>query len=127
MNRADERALAWALADAAAASLPVEARVQLNIKLGAGELTSAITDLLTFYAGSETPISLELIGALDVWIGGYQGTDVEPVLRRSFDRIPLRRSSNESMPSVLRRPSDPPAGSPTNSIALPKDDDNAFQ
>jgi hypothetical protein len=73
MNRADERALAWALADAAAPYLPREARVRLSMKIGAGELDGAIVDLLTFYGHTETRISLELIAPLDVWIFGYRG------------------------------------------------------
>lgn len=57
MNRAEERVLAWALADAAAPFLTAEVRVGVNAKIGAEELDGAIVDVLTLLGRAGATIS----------------------------------------------------------------------
>ncbi|MDT5354391.1 MAG: hypothetical protein QOJ56_2923 [Mycobacterium sp.] len=88
MNRADEGALAWALANSATRFLRPGARAWLCAKIGAGEQESAIRDLLTFYANnSKAELPCELAAPIRAWIRGYVGSDSEPLLRRLYDRI----------------------------------------
>jgi hypothetical protein len=68
MNRADEGALAWALADWATAFLNPADRAWLCAKIGAGEQDSAITDLLTFYANTDAELPRELVTSIDLGI-----------------------------------------------------------
>jgi hypothetical protein len=90
MNRADERALAWALADTAGPRLSVEARVRLNMEIGAGELDVAITNLMAFYGRTGTAIPRDLAVALNAWIFGYTGSPAEAHLHQLVNRIPLQ-------------------------------------
>ena len=87
MNRADEEALAWALANSATAFLRPSARTWLCAKIGAGEQRSAIIDLLNFYANGEAELPCELAAPIRAWIRGYVGSDSEPLLRRLYGRI----------------------------------------
>jgi len=87
MNRADEGALAWALANSAARFLRPGARAWLCAKIGAGEQVGAIRDLLTFYASSDAELPCELAAPIRAWIRGYVGSDSEPLLRRLYDQI----------------------------------------
>jgi hypothetical protein len=88
MNRADEGALAWALANSATGFLRPGARAWLCAKIGAGEQEGAIRDLLSFYANSsKAELPCELAGPIRAWIRGYVGSDSEPLLRRLYDRI----------------------------------------
>ncbi|MDT5362561.1 MAG: hypothetical protein QOC69_4323 [Mycobacterium sp.] len=87
MNRADEGALAWALAKSAAGFLRPGARAWLCAKIGAGEQENAITDLLSFYANSDAELPSELAAPIRAWIRGYTGSDSEPLLRRFYDQI----------------------------------------
>ena len=87
MNRADEIALAWALADSATAFLKPADRAWLCAKIGAGEQGSAIRDVLVFYANTHVELPSQLAGPIRLWIQGYVGSDSEPILRRIYDRI----------------------------------------
>ena len=87
MNRADEGALAWALANSVTRFLRPGARSWLCAKIGAGDQDRAIRDLLTFYANSKLELPYELAGPIRAWIRGYVGSDSEPLLRRLYDRI----------------------------------------
>src|ERR1700737_2827843 len=88
MNRADEGALAWALANSATGFLRPGARAWLCAKIGAGEQESGIRDLLTFYANNnKAELPCELAAPIRAWIRGYVGSDSEPLLRRLYDRI----------------------------------------
>jgi hypothetical protein len=95
MNRADEGALAWALANSATGFLRPGARAWLWAKIGAGEQGSAIRELLTFYANSNAELPCELAASIRVWIRGYVGSDNEPFLRRLYDQI------NVSVPTTM--------------------------
>jgi hypothetical protein len=87
VNLVDEGALAWALADAATALLRPADRTKLCMKIGAGQQASAIRDLLTFYANTQAVLPRELAAPILTWIRGYAGTDSEPNLRLTYDRI----------------------------------------
>jgi hypothetical protein len=88
MNRADEGALGWALANSATGFLRPGARAWLCAKIGAGEQESATRDLLTFYANSSNAeLPRELAAPIRAWIRGYVGSDSEALLRRLYDRI----------------------------------------
>lgn len=102
MNRTDEVALAWALADSAAAHLKPTARTRLCTKIGAGELENAIKDLLVFYANAEAELPCQLAGPIQAWINGYAGTDSEPTLQRLYDQITVSSATNQQ-PQVENR------------------------
>ena len=53
MNRTDEGALAWALADSAKVFLKPADRARMCAKIGAGEQGSAIKHLLVFYSNTD--------------------------------------------------------------------------
>jgi hypothetical protein len=96
MNRADEGALAWALADSATALLKPADRAWLCAKIGAGEQGSAIRDLLMFYANTHAELPSKLAGPIRAWIQGYVGSDSEPILRQIYDRISVSVTNNPS-------------------------------
>src|SRR6267154_1572030 len=95
MNRADEGALAWALANSAARFLRPGARAWLCAKIGAGEQVGAIRDLLTFYASSDAELPCELAAPIRAWIRGYVGSDSEPLLRRLYDQIKVTLTTSD--------------------------------
>jgi hypothetical protein len=104
MNRADEGALAWALANSAAGFLRPGARAWLCAKIGAGEQESAIGDLLTFYANSNAELPCELAAPIRAWIRGYVGSDSEPLLRSLYDQINVSVTTNMTdEPSAFTR------------------------
>lgn len=106
MNRAEERVLAWALADAAAPFLTAEVRVGVNAKIGAGELDGAIVDVLTLLGRAGATISRDLATQLSLWLAGYLGAPVEAQLRGLVERIPLQQNGTEALHTSLapRRP-----------------------
>src|ERR1700694_5510046 len=87
MNRAEEGALAWALAESATRFLRPGARAWICAKIGAGEQESAIRDLLSLYANSDAELPCELAAPIQAWIRGYVGSDSEPLLRHLYDQI----------------------------------------
>jgi hypothetical protein len=93
MNRVDERALAWALADSATGFLKCGDRALLCAKIGAGEQDSAIRDLLVFYANTGAELPSTLAAQVRTWIQGYAGSESEPILRRVYDRISVSATS----------------------------------
>lgn len=60
MNRTDEGALAWALADSAKVFLKPADRARMCAKIGAGEQGSAIKHLLIFYSNTDAELPCEL-------------------------------------------------------------------
>jgi hypothetical protein len=96
MNRADARVLAWSLVDAASRYLSAGARASLNMKIGAGELDSAIIEMLTFFGDTKTAIARDLAVNLDAWIFGYTGTPAEGRFRKLLARIPLQDSDSQA-------------------------------
>lgn len=89
MNRTDEGALAWALVDSVPTFLNPTARAAMCAKIGAGELDSAIRDLLVFYANSQTELPRDLAPRVLAWLQGYKGSNTEQMLRRIYDCIRL--------------------------------------
>jgi hypothetical protein len=104
MNRADEGALAWALANSVTRFLRPGARAWLCAKIGAGDQDRAIRDLLTFYANSKVELPYELAGPIRAWIRGYVGSDSETLLRRLYDQITVSTTSHgtEQAPAFNR-------------------------
>ena len=98
MNRTDEGALAWALADSATSYLKPAARAWLCTKIGAGEQESAIKDLLVFYANADAELPRQLAGPIREWIHGYAGTDSEPTLRHIYNQITVSTATNQQPP-----------------------------
>lgn len=96
MNRADQGALAWALADSATVYLKPAARAWLCAKIGAGEHESAIRDLLVFYANADEELPCQLAAPVRAWIHGYAGTDTESVLRHIYERINISAATQQS-------------------------------
>lgn len=95
MNRTDEGALAWALADSATSYLKPAARAWLCAKIGAGEHESAIKDLLVFYASADAELPCQLAGPIREWIHGYAGTDSEPTPQHLYDQITVSTAANQ--------------------------------
>lgn len=81
--------MAWALVDSTRGFLHAHARARLCAKIGAGELASAINDVLVCYASRDIELRSDLATPLQAWVRGYSGTDNEPILRRLVDRIRL--------------------------------------
>jgi hypothetical protein len=111
MNRARELSFVWALADWAVEYMTPDARVRLCTKIGAGEMDSAIADLLAFYSNSQVELPYELAAPIREWIQGYAGTVREPDLMRRYDRIRVAivtpttpaESAVKARPLVARR------------------------
>lgn len=96
MNRADERALVWALTDSASTFLHEQARTRLCVKIGAGEQEVVIAELLRWYARHDVELSSSLAAEVPSWTRGYSGSECEPVLQRLVDRIRVSdRDSNQ--------------------------------
>lgn len=98
MNRADEGALCWALVDSATAFLRPSIRASLCTKIGAGELESAIKDLLVFYANAGAELPCQLAAPVQSWIQGYTGTDSEPTLQHFYDQITVSTATDQQAP-----------------------------
>jgi hypothetical protein len=96
MDKAHELVLAWALADSAAEHLSAEARVRLCTKIGAGELDSAIGELLAFFAHTQAELPDDLAASLRVWIRGYAGTERGPALLQLYHRIRVSAGTQTS-------------------------------
>lgn len=109
MNRGDEEALAWVLANSTKAWLPPGPRAWICAKIGAGEQESAIRDVLTFYANSEVALPRELAAPLRTWILGYAGSDSDRILRHLYGRINVAAATqvNDHAPEVDRQRSSP--------------------
>jgi hypothetical protein len=106
MNRADETNLAWTLNDAASAFLSRDARLWLCVKIGAGELESAIIELLDGYVRHNAELPSELAAPVRAWIRGYLGSDSEPILRHLLSRLRVSARPQPGTPSrePQRRP-----------------------
>lgn len=100
MNRVNEGALAWALADSAAACLKPAERGWVYAKIAAGEQDRAIRDLLGFYANTDTVLPCELAAPILAWIQGYSGTNCEAILRRIYDRISFSDNASRQPPKT---------------------------
>jgi hypothetical protein len=87
VNRTDEGALAWALADSASKFLDPVKRAWMCAKIGAGEHGNAIRELLALYANTRSELPCELATPLQAWIRGYAGSESEPILQHMYDRI----------------------------------------
>ncbi|OBC11944.1 hypothetical protein A5784_03745 [Mycobacterium sp. 852013-50091_SCH5140682] len=81
MNRAEESAFVWALMDSANPFLSKTARTWLCVRIGAGELESAIKQLLRGFVASETALPANLMESLAAWISGFAGSEGEADLR----------------------------------------------
>lgn len=92
MNGPDERRLAWALAEAARAFLPKGQRPWIYVTIGAGDLDELITNLLSGFRSTATPIPGPLMTQVRSWVSGYAGCETEPRLQRILDGIPLADS-----------------------------------
>lgn len=113
MNIADEGALAWALADSATAFLKPTDHARLCAKIGAGEQSGAIADLLVFYANTRAELPSQLAAPIRAWIQGYAGSDSELILRQIYERISVSVSNNPS----LQRPEADAHHSPRRLVA----------
>ncbi|UXA11461.1 hypothetical protein KXD97_26150 [Mycobacterium sp. SMC-8] len=87
MDRAEEFTFAWALLDHAAAFLDKPTRVQLCIRVGAGELREAIIELLQHFTISDNALPPVLAASLWSWMNGFVGSDSETSLRDLASRI----------------------------------------
>jgi hypothetical protein len=111
MDRAQEFAFAWALLDAAAPFLGESDRVQLCIRIGAGEYRESIIELLQRFTRKDSALPPVLAASLWAWMGGFVGSDAEIPLRNLASRIrvsnvstpPLPTAETPPMPLISRR------------------------
>ena len=87
MNRAEEFTFAWALIDQARDILDDHARLQLCIRVGAGEYRETITELLQRITTHGLALPPALTASLWSWIHGFVGSDSETSLRDLASRI----------------------------------------
>jgi hypothetical protein len=105
MDRTEEAALAWALADSTAEFVDPNVRAWLCAKIGADEKATAISELLACYARSDAELPYDLATRVLAWIRGYRGTDNEQILRGLLDQIRIARAVPARFPETdgLRR------------------------
>ncbi|MCP3812039.1 hypothetical protein NLX62_06850 [Mycobacteriaceae bacterium Msp059] len=94
MNRAEESAFVWALMDSADPFLSKTARTWLCVRIGGGELESAIKQLLRGFVASNTALPANLMESLGAWIGGFAGSDGEADLRELVRGIKMSPPSH---------------------------------
>jgi hypothetical protein len=87
MNRAEQASLAWALADAARPILRKDSQAWLHAEIGAGDLETAIADLLLGFVRTNTALPDELTARLGAFIVGYSGSPHGMELQRLVDCI----------------------------------------
>lgn len=102
MNRAEESAFVWALMDSANPFLSKTARTWLCVRIGAGELESAIKQLLRGFVASETALPANLMESLAEWIRGFAGSEGEPDLRELMRGIKMSQPSHLADPGPVR-------------------------
>jgi hypothetical protein len=104
MNRAEEAALACALAESTTAFLHPNIRAWLWAKIGAGDSADAIRDLLTCYARSNAELPHEMATRVHTWILGYAGSDSEASLRALLSKVRTAAPKTaQPIPADLRR------------------------
>jgi hypothetical protein len=87
LDTAGETSLVWELTEFASQYLSRKARTGLYLKIGAGDVSAAIEDLLACVAHENRLLPQALATRVSAWIGGYAGSDAEPVLRSLTERI----------------------------------------
>jgi hypothetical protein len=103
MHRAEVFSFAWELADAAAPFLSTETFALVCVKIGAGELDSAIRYLLHCLGSCDAELSAERAVAVREWIRGYRGSEDEFVLRRLAGRIRVSATPEQPVHRVDAR------------------------
>jgi hypothetical protein len=76
VNRFEQRSLAWAMMDIALPYLTPEDRSWLCVKIGAGDLESALITLVGIGMRHGVPVPVNISAALHEWLRGYSGTEV---------------------------------------------------
>ena len=94
MNRAEECAFAWALADVATAFVDENTKVHICVRLGAGEYRDTITTLLECFARSAMAVPPALSASLWSWVNGFVGSDFETSLRELASKVRISAGSN---------------------------------
>ncbi|OMC33113.1 hypothetical protein A5742_14545 [Mycolicibacterium fortuitum] len=102
VNNSEVHDFLWALVDAANPFMTEEARAWMYVKIGAGEIESAILALLQSFVRNDTAVPPAVVARLWAWIGGFTGSDREPSLRELANRV-----------RVAARPEAPPKPPPT--------------
>ncbi len=105
MDRSEVHAFAWALLNAAKAFLSRDARGSICVKIGAGELESAITILLEGFVRTDTALPPTSVASLWSWVAGFVGSDSETELGHLASQIRVAPSTNswESHEEVTAR------------------------
>ncbi|BBY73165.1 hypothetical protein MPRF_00640 [Mycolicibacterium parafortuitum] len=93
MNRAEECAFAWALADLATAFVDESTKNQICVRLGAGEYRDTITALLECFARSAMSVPPALSASLWAWVNGFVGSDFETSLRDLASKVRISAGS----------------------------------
>lgn len=101
MNRADESVLAWSLLEAASPFLPPVSRVEMCVKIGAGDQVGAIHDLLHFMVEHMVELPTKPSVLLKDWVYGYRGSDCETLLAALLTRL---RVPEPNLPTSLPQP-----------------------
>lgn len=92
LNRFDQRALAWSLAEIATPYLSSEWRLWLCAAIGAGELEGALIALLDRCAELDIALPDNVSEHVHNWLAGYAGTD----LAKKFALYPASAQYHDS-------------------------------
>jgi hypothetical protein len=84
--------LAWDLAEAADEHLSRHHRTSVYAKIGAGEFSSAIEELLSCFVTADSTVPASLAPRVARWVAGYVGCDNEVRLRALAHRSTGPRS-----------------------------------
>ncbi|MBX9918330.1 MAG: hypothetical protein K2Y33_00640, partial [Mycolicibacterium frederiksbergense] len=93
MDRAQEFDFVWGLLDAGASFLDATVRVQLCVKIGAGDYRDSIVELLQRFSTVDAAIPPRLAPSLWAWVNGFMGSDSETFLHTLASRIRISNAS----------------------------------
>ena len=97
-----ESSLAWDLAYAADGHLHRRTRSSIYAKIGAGEYSSAIEELLDSFVTAESAVPVALASRVVRWVAGYVGCENESRLRALAHRATVPQP--HVLPAAPARP-----------------------
>lgn len=106
MNRSEEFTFAWNLLDMATFLEP-GARVQLCVRIGAGEYRETIIELLQHFRRVDTALPPAMAASLWAWMNGFAGSDSEIPLRDLASGIRVSPDGAQLVAAVERPTPEP--------------------
>ena len=80
-------AMAWRLADDVADALPETDRAAIYMQLGCGDISSAITRMLSAVVRDQLVLPTALLAQFGDWLDSYRGNVDEPPIRELLERV----------------------------------------